>query len=831
MAGPRTIALVAAGLAVLAGAWAASAPGLRSGARRRDGDGPVADPTLVARAGDPAASARAEDAPDVAYEGTVVDEDGGAVGGALVVVAPGGATRSDDAGRFRVTGPAAAPRSAVAASHGDLAPGFLLLGAQDERRGLVLRLGPATSLSGRVVDARGSALAGSRVELRIGSPMGEEGAFEAFEALREHRSWEATADPEGRFRFVGLMPDVYVASAEVAGAPRAFAPAVAVDRLRPEAEVVIVVVDATVLRGVVTDDAGAPVEGAEVTAGAGEEADAVLTDALGAFALDVAAGTPVRLVVRADDCAPWASEVDPLDGQVRVVLVRCVATRVRLVLVGGGDPPDEVVVRVVRARDAGGIPDTLRVEQGVAAAEWALSAGDHVLHVEGPTHVSGPFPFRVARAGAEVSLRVPLEPALTLEGTVRDASGVPVVAAPVTLERLGGNGRAVTATDEDGRFVFGGLPPGRCSVSAEAFGPHGGAALETKVGKRDVVLVVEEVVAVSGEVTGLRGIALPDDPLGLLAVFEPTTEGAVSRSIGCLEARFRISLRAGEYLAWAQHGALRGKSVRILARAGQDVADLRLEPPPPGLRITGRVLTPAGTPCSAGHVTARRRDEREGDSVHARIGDDGRFTLVGLDAGEHVLDARSDGDGARLEPVVAGATDVEIRLVAHAKARGKVHGLRPQDLPDLEVTAWGDGRLVWAEVGLDGGFSFVLPPGTWVLSATAGPRYAPAASVELGPGASVRGLRLDAVEGATLEVVFRDAAGRVPEEAWVHVGKDGAAAPDPGPQDAEGRFRFEGLAPGTWRVSAGLDESRVDVRSTVEVRAGAVTRLALAPPR
>jgi protocatechuate 3,4-dioxygenase beta subunit len=115
------------------------------------------------------------------------------------------------------------------------------------------------TLEGRVEDGSGAPIAGARVMLYPLHVPGRPGEAEDFLRLERH----AVTDATGGFLFRGIDPGRYDVAA-VSGVDTRRAAAVEVAELRPSPFTVLVLGGDFTLRGSVTDEAGAPLQGMEV---------------------------------------------------------------------------------------------------------------------------------------------------------------------------------------------------------------------------------------------------------------------------------------------------------------------------------------------------------------------------------------------------------------------------------------------------------------------------------------------------------------------------------------------------------------------------------------
>ncbi len=286
-----------------------------------------------------------------------------------------------------------------------------------------------------------------------------------------------------------------------------------------------------------------------------------------------------------------------------------------------------------------------------------------------------------------------------------------------------------------------------------------------------------------------------------------------------------------------------------------------------GVAISGRVRDKAGNGVAGWMVAARPQASSAGplagllgQGPPERTGPDGTFLVEGLTAGEaYELQPFGDnGPGPRKSGVIAPA-DVDIVVSGKGRIRGTVvDGDSGRPIPDFEIgyemagvsgmrmrfrvadgRSAGDPVAVHAEDG-----AFVLdevPAGQWDVQATAGGyQKGRVAAVTVDEGGTAEGVEVRLVRGGAIAGrVVEDRTGKPIIEATVRaepasgggggmmrmvvIDDDGSTT-----TDAEGRFRVEGLAPGSYTLTASHPDwteetERVELKeqaSTVEIRLG-----------
>lgn len=396
--------------------------------------------------------------------------------------------------------------------------------------------------------------------------------------------------------------------------------------------------------------------------------------------------------------------------------------------------------------------------------------------------------------------------------------------------------RGVVDSAEDGAFVLRGVAPGEWRLWAQGEG--------TRFGWTDKFTLVEgayarglEVVVpamldtdlITGIVLAPDGTPVPDATLSYSFATE-TMSSSTTRSAGN-DGRFRIvidvdeapfDLGAGDPEGRYSEATLRG------VKPGTHDIELRLgEHAPFSIVLRG----PAGEPVDECTLTLHR-EVREGhwsgSSTEPKSKGEGRFELI-APSSRFRLEIEAKGyrkhQTAELEPPAPGSTlEIQLerpqflrgRVLAEGKpvAGAKVRGFKDVGDSVLEVNgfrclhhSWGDSETTTAD---DGTFELPLNDDTllWIRAEFSG-----FAAAELGPvaPASSPALAFELVRGGAIEGVVILPEGADAEGTIVGISRcDGFARTQRA--GAGGRFRFEGLTPGSWQVLRRTQE--VDPQST-----------------
>jgi len=677
-----------------------------------------------------------------------------------------------------------------------------------------------------------------------------------------------TADANGGYRFIGVSPGLY----QIVPAQRGYylppptsgpaanavnlTTAMSSHVLPPEASLVIsksderLKVDLFLLRGHavrgrVVDPEGNGLAGVSLLPTGPPFGHAVIgralhgakgiplavTDEAGAFHIE---GLPPRAswVLRAakkgwPDARSPAFALGPRSptASVELVLVPGATLRGRVL---DGDPgdtrPTTVFCRAAPGRtpqpaaavraNADGTFEFVGVAQGTVTLHATLHASRSRL--SSPTlFVSDLKPGEV-REGLE--LRIPATDGIA--GTVVDEVGQPVSGLALTLEFAGMRQAYSASTDEQGRFSFLVVPPGRAQlfVASGSSMVHLGTLSEDRRTGRRFVVKREPVVTLRGDVVDANGTPVS---MAYVQVLTAASEAAVAphmfvpaRAYDVVDGQFDVEVRGFPPYTVLVTGArdARGRSLNLregrvaVSDAGNRVT-VRLEK---GLAVAGSVRTAAGKPLAG--VTVRAGFQQ------TQTDENGRFRFEGLSAGMVRVElAWVSGYGRTEKQVVeVGRQDVAFVLSAASKIAGRVLGPRGKPVAGSWVAVtWpaGDsGRAGKLTIGTgpDGRFEIDgIPAGgalrveaAWPVQGGVATSHAFAPAVEKGVRRGTSDLELRFGGGLEMSGVVLDADGQPATACQVYlVPTDARRSAIGGMQvGGDGRWSIAGLEPKTYNV-------------------------------
>ncbi len=791
--------------------------------------------------------------------GRIVDSQGRKpVTGALVWASadPGAFVRTDAGGRFRLTVPTRRRFEAEVLAAGFLPrkvaiPGPQLAGGQ----ALTVALDRAGALRGQVVDPQARPLAGVLITAVPAAARGDR-ALDPSDPVAER----TVSDAQGRFELRLLRPaqDYEVRARRNGSFPTARTATVG-DPAEPPHRLTLVLAPARGARGRVQDPEGRPVAGAEVTlrpalrpgapralplsgeAPAAEpEAPTVRSDETGAFTLTACPAAEIELTVRRAGFAPallpalrLPAGAGPAD--LGTIVLRPGVPLTSRVVGPNGRPAGGAEVFALRDPvDVNGVGRVLgkRKPAATAGTDGRFTIQD--LSPGTPIHLAvraaGYLTARVraVRPPLAAPLVIRLEPENLLAGRVVDGQGEPVAGARLELRwqailpedpdiRLGDPVLQSARSEADGRFTLRGIPAGGSllGVSAQGFVAREGIEVDLPrpAAAGELRLELDRGALLQGRVSTTAGDPVPAVHVALGGASASTDDDGLYWLEGA-------KLGRQEVLFFHPSRGRIQKDFDI--QPGVNMLDISLDP---GVEVTGRAVDDRGRPLSGARIELASWDRFELRRLQDVTGEDGRFRLAPVPPGRYRLSAAAEGfaDTELPQPVTVAAEPpppLDIALSRGATVSGRILGLSPEDLAQVEVTAAADTGAE-AAVWTDGRGRYEagpLTPGDWTLSAIlwSGQRRARA---RLAVGASdreiVRDLEFEKRLTLTAQVL---ADGEPLPDARVSLRGRNVAADRTALTDYDGRVRIDDLEPDTYSVGVSQTQKLLIHNDQVDLR-------------
>ncbi len=834
-------------------------------------------------------------APTSSLTGRVVDAaDGKALAGIRIVARSQGAAgflaRSGPDGRYAIRG---------------LSPQAYRVSAEDDRfvpwsRVVTVAAGQpqdqdvplvrGSTLAGRVVSEEGAPVVGAAVQVSRG---GEE-AFRAFVRSLEGEGVVHTGR-DGAFRATRLAPgenqrlDVRHDEFEER--------AIGGISLTPgglRSGVVVVLGRGVTLHGVVKDEEGRPLAGAEVElsgsrtmrAGRGGFSMSFMgpgrqlrreTGLDGRFAFrGLKAGDYTVSARRSGFSRAVVDPVkvaEPRTGEPLELTLKAGATISGVLRDKAGAGASGWYVSAHPAGEGGGTPfGPLRNEEptgpdGAFLLEGLATGEAYDLQVMGP---AGLGPRRANVAAPAEGLELIVSGAGQVRGRVVDGdSGRPIPDFQVSyqpdtqggmrfvMRMRSGSGRGPYERQpvhaEDGSFVLEDVPAGRWLIEAFAAGYQTGSASAVSVGEGEEVEGVEVRLSKGGVVSGRVLESRSGRPIPDATVRAERSSGGAFRGMARMgddvadnetssdaEGRYEIAgLAPGTWTVSASHPDWCDATTSVELKEAPAVAEIRLGA---GGSVGGTVLA-GGRPVAGAQVMLSPAGEagfRPGfmGGQSALSDAAGRFRFDRLASGRYVLGAElRDQSSAPADAVVTGdaAQEVQLLLAEGALVRGVVTGLPDAQLSGVGVSARGRDYFAATRTAAGGRFELTgVPEGVVSLQANAGDfasgSRSASATITVGPG------QAEASAEIVFETGFRvdgrvSRAGRPVPEAIVLAFPDGSGGRSAtGRTDEGGGYLLEGLDEGRYTISA-QPQGGGSMRRTVELSGDTTVDLEAPPGR
>ena len=326
--------------------------------------------------------------------------------------------------------------------------------------------------------------------------------------------------------------------------------------------------------------------------------------------------------------------------------------------------------------------------------------------------------------------------------------------------------RRWTRTDPNGWTTVEELPPGLLEVRPE--GRLGSTRVEVIPERMaQAVLRLDPGTALRGEVVDSHGYGVPGAHvhLGYLGLARPVRKVAVADGNG----RFELRDVMPQCLIGARASGFAASPLLVISsQVGSGEDHLRIVLDQVGGTVEGRVLDIAEAPSANAAVSVGAYERSfltttlpgggaavPPDAARTRTDSDGRFRLVGLEPGVHLVEVRAGDTGSWRGSCTVeanGVTPLEVQLFASARIAGTVRTESGAPLGGVRVRTGDYNSVLHQHTTTDAAGTFLmggLPPGELVLEVDGGAHGRTTATLALEPG-SIREWNPVLLEGLVL---------------------------------------------------------------------------------
>jgi len=448
----------------------------------------------------------------------------------------------------------------------------------------------------------------------------------------------------------------------------------------------------------------------------------------GSFTLEHVPAGAMTLLANAPGYASGRMSVDVVDGKALTDVVLELDTGVRLsgkVTGANGAPLSDVTVAVTPSSTGafamrGSLPRANTDANGEYTLD-GLESGEESVQFSHPKHVD--VTRKVTLKGRETKLDVQLSAGNRVTGVVTTEDGMPVGDADVSASS--GMMPRETRTNASGTFEFDSLTPGRYRFSAAKAGFAPGVLEDVDVSSGSPVrITLKTGGTIYGRVTGLTEAEYANTTVSAWAGRSSMSASVDPQGNYKLEGAPLGSVRVSASLSRGITGGGRNtpsQTVEVTAGGAQQV-NLEFS----GNTVVRGRVTRNGVPHGGASVYFSPKQGGSQASANATTDEQGRYSISGLEPGEHTVWVRDFARGGSYNTTytVRGSDTFDIEYKA-GSVRGRVLSATTNEAVggatvQLKPAATTDFRGITYGATTDPNGNFVIelvPPGTYTVTA------------------------------------------------------------------------------------------------------------------
>ncbi|MCF6409864.1 carboxypeptidase regulatory-like domain-containing protein [Pseudalkalibacillus salsuginis] len=467
-----------------------------------------------------------------------------------------------------------------------------------------------------------------------------------------------------------------------------------------------------------------------------------------------------------------------------------------------------------------------------------LAPGSYVISAAAPNFAADVVGAAViSNQTTEVTLSLIPDPSM-ISGQVSGTDGQPIGNAIIRVIDLNENVIRTGATEANGRYSIGNLPPGSFQVVVSA--PNTGSQMTGVTltpgssQSLDFVLTFDPGSAI-GEIFNPNG-----DPIsGVTVILRDEHGGFIASVLSNSFGAYKFEdLSPGSYNIVATAPNFSTETIGVIIQSNQ-VSSANITLTNVVGDISGRVVDENGQPITGSNIQLKLLNEVSFLLQTAVAQSDGTFRFDDLAPGRYLINASKEGFAAKTVSVDVTAGSTTNVTVSLSPITSTLAGIVRNELTGdpiagarVEVNSLTGIFLAYTVSNQDGTFELTnLPPQTVVVSISASSFGSDALTVNLIPNETTNvTVQLHPNPGSLTGFITNIISGNAIPGTVVVISTVTGSEITRTTTDLSGQYLVEGLEPGNYRVVAGgMDVSTQTATITIEPEATAILSFALTP--